>query len=384
SLLAVMMLMMEYKDCKANIIACVSNEKYLLPSAKMREKNIIMLKTDDMMAQMIAHTSTEPGLSVAFKELLNFEGNEFYFEKDERFIDKTVLDLARMIDHATLVGIKHNGKVTLNPEREMVVKEGDDVILFETGKDAYKINDIGEKRVEKRELDSLGKEVKGKLFIIGTNVLLDTILSELPNDVKDITIVSKAKYLEEKYKDIKALKVADIDYENDLERIASQARHIVILSDRSIDKEDSDIKNILLVLKLMDLKERKNYVFNITAELNMENSYRIAVKNNQIDYVVSSNVASLVLAQISEDPKLEPVFKELLSKKGNELFSKTLSSFNLSTKHDYSYGGLKQIILSYGYTLLGYSKQEEMFLNVPLEERIQFEKSDRLIVLGKE
>ena len=150
-----------------------------------------------------------------------------------------------------------------------------------------------------------------------------------------------------------------------------------------MEKEDADINNILLLLKLMNLKELYGYDYNITIELNMENSYNVSMKNSKIDYIVGSNIASLLLAQISENPDLEEILNELLSKKGNELYSKSIHLFNLQTRHDYSYNGLKQIVLSYGYTLLGYSNHGAVHLNPDSNERVLFDKNDRLFVLGE-
>lgn len=386
AVLAVSLLKKEYPECDANIVACVTNNKYLLPQKKMDKNNVTMFKTDEIMAKMIAHTATEPGLSLAFKELLNFEGNELYFEKDERFCNKTVLELSGYIDNATLIGIKHNGKTALNPSRDTVIEEGDEVLLFEISKGSYHINNIGEKNITDREYRKQLKEAKGKLYIFGSNILLDTITKEIPSDVENIILVPIKKEDKEEtdyYND----RITDIfkgDYLKNLNTIAKDASHIVILSDRTIDKEDADINNILLLLKLMNLKEIFDYPYNITVELNMESSYNVTLKNSKIDYIVSSNIASLVLAQMSENIELEDVFDELLSERGNELYSKQLKPFNLKTDKDYSCGSLKQIVLSYGYTLLGYTHEDNMKLNLKLEDRIQFDENDRLIVLGRE
>jgi len=387
AVLAVSMLKKEYPQCKADIISCVSSDRYLLPQNKIEKKNMIMLKTDDIMAKMIARTSTEPGLSLAFKELLNFEGNELYFEQNNAFYGKSVFQLARIIDNAVLVGIKHEGETQLNPDRDRIVEQGDEILLFEIRKGSYFINDAGKKNVTERISNHLEKENKGKLFIFGNNVLLKTILKELPDDVKDITIIKKQEdTLDLNGVDTKRfiLNIIEQNYDENLGYIASQAGHIVILTDRQMEREDSDIQNILLLLKLMDLKERMDYNYNITVELNMENSYNVSLRNSSIDYIVGSNIASLILAQMSENPGLESVFAELLSKKGNELYSKSLKPFNLADRHDYSYAGLKQIVLSYGYTLLGYFHNNEMHLNLKSTDRVQFDIKDRLIVLGKE
>ena len=301
ALLAVSMLKKEYPECNANIIACVSDEQHLLPRNKTDNNNIIMLKTDDIMAKMIAHTATEPGLSVAFKELLNFEGNELYFEKDERFYGKSVFELAIYIDKATLMGVKHNDRIVLNPDRDMVVQEGDEVLLFEEDERTYEIRDIDLKNITDREFKDTEKEPKGTLYIFGNNVLLETIIRELPSDITDIVLVQHGEDQPAYSRDLvknEHISVFKGNYQKNLSRIAANASHFVILADRTIDEEDSDINNILLLLKLMNLKEINDYTYNVTIELNMENSYNVAMKDDEIDYIVSSNIASLVLAQM--------------------------------------------------------------------------------------
>ncbi|MBR5341203.1 MAG: hypothetical protein IK151_04670 [Erysipelotrichaceae bacterium] len=386
AILAISALKKEHPECNATIVACVSDDKHLLPKTKIDKKNIIMLKTDDIMAKMIAHTSTEPGLSIAFKELLNFEGNELYFEKIDELTGFSVLDASACLEDSTLAGIRHKGKIKLNPDSKTIIEEGDELLLFETERNAYKIIHPEIKDVWKLELNKVKDEKKGTVVIFGYNILLDTILSEVPSDVDDVIIVSKHKEeitsLKKKYRKLH-ISLFEGDYEKKLDELADEAEHFILLADREIDKEDADIDNILLLLKLMDIRERKDYGYNVTVELNMENSYNVAVKNNNIDYIVSSNVASLILAQMAENPDFEEVLSELLSKKGNELYSKTVKMFNLEDNRDYSYGGLKQILLSYDYTLLGYVHNGEIEMNPKLDTRIQIDDDDRLIVLGK-
>lgn len=386
AILAVLCLEKEYPEFKARIVACVTDEKHLLPQNKMGNKKIIMMKTDDVMARIVAHTSTEPGLSVAFKELLNFEQNEFYFEKELKLIGKTVMETAACLDKASLVGIRRNGKTILNPGKDMVIDLNDDLVFYEQCKESYEISDDNSKDIMEREYKEIRNDIRGDVFIVGYNRLLDTILNELPADVKDITIVTDKK--DEIKELIKKHKKRNIslykgDFEKDLAKVAAKAEHFVLLTDREIDKEDADINNILLLLKLMNLKELHDYPYNLTVELNMENSYNVAMKNDKIDYIVGSNIASLLLAQISENPDLKEILEELLSKKGNELFSKSIRCFNLEAGHDYSYGALKQIILSYNYTLLGYSNEGKTILNPKSAERVIFDEDDRLFVLGQ-
>jgi len=386
AILAVLCLKKEYPECKARIVACVTDEKHLLPRKKMKERNIIMMKTDDVMAKIIAHTSTEPGLSIAFKELLNFEHNEFYFEKEYQLMNKSFFEATACLNKASIVGIRRDGRTILNPKKDMVIEINDDVILFEEHKGAYEIVEEDAKNVDEREITEIRQEIKGDVFVFGSNILLDTILDELPDDVKNITIAPHEQIdIEEINRKHPSRKITLFkgDPEKKLNKIASESEHIIILADRNMDKEDADINSIMLVLKLMNLREIHDYIYNLTVELNMENTYNVAMQHDKIDYIVSSHIASLLLAQISENPDMVYILDELLSQKGNELFSKSILMFNLNLEHDYSYAGLKQIVLSYGYVLLGYSNNSEIILNPDSSSRVTFSEGDRLFVLGE-
>ena len=386
AILATLCLKNEYPECKARIVACVTDEKHLLPRKKMKERNIIMMKTDDVMAKIIAHTSTEPGLSIAFKELLNFEHNEFYFEKEYQLMNKSFFEATACLNKASIVGIRRDGRTILNPKKDMVIEINDDVILFEEHKGAYEIVEEDAKNVDEREITEIRQEIKGDVFVFGSNILLDTILDELPDDVKNITIAPHEQVdIDEINRKHPSRKITLFkgDPEKKLNKIASESEHIIILADRNMDKEDADINNIMLVLKLMNLREIHDYIYNLTVELNMENTYNVAMQHDKIDYIVSSHIASLLLAQISENPDMVYILDELLSQKGNELFSKSILMFNLNLEHDYSYAGLKQIVLSYGYVLLGYSNNSEIILNPDSSSRVTFSEGDRLFVLGE-
>lgn len=387
AILAVSKLKKEFSSFDARLISCVTDEKHLLPRNKTLNKKMTIMKTDDFMAKVIAHTSTGPGISTAFKELLNFEDNELYFEKDQRLSGKTVLEATSCLDKATLAGIIRNGKLVLNPAEGTVLNEDDTMILFERSKGSYRINEVNLKNVGSRNYTIEKPKDKGRLTVFGYNKILPTIIDELNSDIKTIRLVNEKNTESDSIISRNPqfeFRMDAFDNDRELEKIAKDSDHIIILSDREMDKDDADTDNIILLLKLMDIKERYDCRYNIVAELRTENSYNVAPKNSGIDYVVGSNIASLILAQMTGDPRLEEVFDELLSKKGNELYSKPIESFNINTEHDFSFNALKQIALSYKYTLFGYIHNDETVLNPDSSQRIQLKEGDRLIVLGKD
>ena len=387
AILAVSKLKKEFPEFRARIVSCVSDERHLLPSNSMTNSNMTIMKTDDFMARVLAHTSTEPGLSVAFRDMLNFEGAEFYFEEDVKFIGKSILELASLVDKAAILGVIRDGEFNLNPDEDFVVELGDKLIVYEDSKGSYEIKDIEMKNVSDREFKPLNRWPKGKMAIFGYNDLLKTIIEQTTTDIDEIMLISENREeLESITADIDKFKfdIISDDYDLHLEEIASKVNHIIILTEEEDDEEDADTDAILILLKLADLKEKNNYRYNITCQLYLESSFDLAPKKNGIDYLIGSNVASLLLAQVSQNNALEEIFGELLSREGDDLYSKPIKSFNLGTEHDYSFRALKQITLSYKYTLIGYIHEDQTVLNPSLDERIKFAEDDRLIVMGEQ
>ena len=387
AILAVSKLKKEFPEFRARIVSCVSDERHLLPYNSMINNRMSIMMTDDFTARVLAHTSTEPGLSIAFRDMLNFEGAEFYFEEDVKFIGKSILELASFVDKAAIIGVIRNGEFNLNPDEDYVVELGDKLIVYEDSKGSYEIKEIEMKNVTDREFKPLNRWPKGKMAIFGCNKLLETIVGQITTDIDEILLVSQyQEELEAIANKIDTFKFEIISDDNneELEYIASRVNHIIILTEEEEDKEDADTDAILTLLKLADLRERNNYGYNITCQLNLESSFDVAPKQKNIDYLIGSNVASLLLGQVSQNSELEKIFGELLSREGDDFYSKPIKSFNLGTEHDYSFRALKQIVLSYKYTMIGYIHDDEPVLNPSLDDRISFDDDDRLIVLGEQ
>ena len=116
ALLAVNALKKEYPGCNTKVISCVSDRKRLLPKNMLTENNTVMVQTNSIMAKLIAHSVFDPGLSTVYKEILNFNGDEFYYEKSSKFTGKTIGELTLSLDNAIITGIRHNGRNKLNPD----------------------------------------------------------------------------------------------------------------------------------------------------------------------------------------------------------------------------------------------------------------------------
>ena len=390
ALLTVNALKKEYPNCNVKVISCVSEKKRLLPKSMLYENNTVMVQTNSIMAKLIAHSVFDPGLSTVYKEILNFNGNEFYYEKSGKFTGRTIGELTLGMDNAIITGIKHDGWLVMNPGVSTVVEEEDELLLLEESYKSFYYNEAADYQFTLPEVMNKPKaEEADEIIIFGGNTMLEKIISELPGKVEKITIISKEEneYVQEVCEVHPEIIRVDIDSilnnRYAMEKVVRNAEHIVILANRDIDWEEADTNTILLLFKLIDIRENFNCPYNITTELVKESSINYVARDYRDDFTITSNVSSAVLAQHAENPAITDAISELLSKDGNTLLSRKIELFELDPEKEYTFRELKHLILNYGYVLFGYIHDNQIILNPRASEKITLNRKDSLILLGK-
>ena len=279
----------------------------------------------------------------------------------------------------------------MNPSPEMVYKEGDQLVVFSEENDTSSLVEMPElPEVQLMPTDAREEKKPGKVVILGYNETLPTILHELPEDVTDVMICSAKcdrDALREKLSDRPTMEISffDGDYTKNrtLLKLAEMASHMVVLSDHTMDEEKADMQNIFTLLNLRDFKVRYGFEYNITMEMRREHNQRLVVADDNTDYVVSSNMSSLFLAQLAESPELTNVFREILSNEGSEFYLKTADL--LQCAGDHTTAEIRKIALAQGYLVLGYMRNNSFActFNPPLKETISLAPEDSLIVVGE-
>lgn len=386
SVLAALALIRKKNAGNIQINAVISDNQYKLPATIEKEHNITVLPTNNILGRMIAHSCTQMGLSQTFREVFNFEGADFYFSEVPKTEGIPYQNAAARIDNGAPVGINHGGTITLNPAADTIIEKGDKILVFaEDEKDITLL----EEPVSSCPLDIIRQETEDteSVVIVGYNDNLPLIIKELPGNVNKVILVGE-EFSEEVKKVIHKAAVkrelelsyfeGDIHSEELLTKIAKESRHIVLLSDHEKDADEADINVIFLLMNLWEIRKHLHINFNITVELQKESNEELVVMDEYVDFLVSTSISSLILAQLSQNPELKGVFQEILSNRGNELYLKNATNFRLSGK--YSVSDLRQYILKEGYSLLGIvdSSMKSKFLLKSNEQLIITEK-DQLV-----
>ena len=391
TVLAVSSLLDEKGVPEISVNAIISKNEYRFPPSIAEANNITTLQTNSILAKMVAHSCTHTGLSATFREIFNFEGSEFYLTKLEGIEGLTFEELVLRTDNAIPVGVYRGGKALLNPEPGLKLCVDDRILVFSEESDSARLTEAPIEAGGGPDVIVPEVEESTDTVIIGHNETLPTILFELPENVSHVYLVDQRTTEQERGVLERIAEKRGITltyYEGDpraeqvLLELANMAGHIVILSDHDRDDEEADMEAMFLLLNLRDIRKRYGLEFNITVEMQKEHNQKLVGRGDHTDFLVSSSMSSLILAQLAESPELIDVFREILSNAGNELYLKPVSSMRLEGRR--TVRELRRIMLKQGFIFLGRLDAEKYsWFNQPLDEELELTKEDNLIVLGE-
>lgn len=90
-----------------------------------------VLCVDDIVARLLVSTARQPGLSLVYAELLDFDGDEFYPVAPGDLVGRMFGEALLSFDTSSAVGLLHGGgNVTLNPDPGTVIGPADRIIVI--------------------------------------------------------------------------------------------------------------------------------------------------------------------------------------------------------------------------------------------------------------
>ena len=141
------------------------------------------LITQETLARMSLSAVKQPGIAVAYENILGFDGDEFYSSKWETMAGKTFGACVEHFPMAVPIGVVlPDGEVILKPENDLVLTSETAIIVVAEDDDSYEAKvipykiDVGELPARKPEADSPDRllfvgwtdNIKGMLEILNT------------------------------------------------------------------------------------------------------------------------------------------------------------------------------------------------------------------------
>lgn len=281
----------------------------------------------ELITRMTVQTCLQPGLSAVCTELLDFAGDEIYFSRQPDLVGATYLDAQLAFAESSVVGIARGEEILLNPSPACVVGEDDRLILIAEDDSSIRMSTAGVP--DGTAFSSMGAPAAQpeRTLVLGYNSNVQRMLDDLAGyvasgstvhlvaDVHDPAVVAP---------DGLSLEVtrADTTSRAVLEGLAVETYdHVLILAYRGrLDTQGADAKTLVTLLHLRDIADRAGLRISIVSEMLDDRNRELAEVTRPDDFIVSDRLASLMLAQVSENRSRLPVFEELFTSGGNEVY----------------------------------------------------------------
>jgi voltage-gated potassium channel Kch len=393
---------------KTHIIAELDDANTAEAISTATNGQVIAVRSHDVIARVTAQASRRPGLAAVTLDLLDFAGDEIYFADIPALVGKTYADALLAFNTASVIGlVDGKGKTHINPAQSTKIGVGAKIIAIASDDDKIIYtgvrDDIAKKKIAKHTAPVRKPE---HLLFIGWSSMGRSVVSELAQFLpkgSSVHIVAEKKHVApEELKSLKFgsnIKVTHSSVSGDIDDLIAAAsakkyNEVVILGYReAISESEADAQTMLTMLQMNQLFEAKGNGVEPTrlvAEILDSRKAELARVAAADDMVVSDNLAALLIAQVSENPSLAPVFEDLFDADG--------ASINVNPIEHYvplgkaiEFAELVAIGRAHGESVIGYrtlagSKHDAasgVKLNPAKTESFKPAAGDGLVVIGE-
>jgi Trk K+ transport system NAD-binding subunit len=351
------------------LIVEIDDENVANSLAVATKGQVIPIRSHDIIARVTAQASRQPGLAAVILDLLDFGGDEIYFQAVPALAGKTYKEALVSFNEASIIGLAHaDGTVALNPKGTTKLKVNDKVIAVAADDDKVVYTGPTDLVVKLKPVASKIPARKPEhMLVIGWSSMGRTILKELaPFMVKGSTvhIIAKKEFVRRsETEDLNfGLLKTTFDYTSgsiDDMTTAAGAKHydqILVLGYRKgVTVADADALTMLSMLQLNQLFEQDGNGVEPTrlvAEIIDSSKAEIARVAAVDDLVVSDKLAALLMTQIAENVALAPVFADLFDAAGASINLKPIQYFAAVGK-EVSFGELVAAAAAHGDSAIG-------------------------------
>lgn len=396
------------------IVTEVFEEENVEILESVTEGAVICLNSKEIISKILVQTSRTTGLAMVYNELLGFVGQEFYPIEFAEIQGRSFGEAIFAFPDSTAVGLVTKDKqVVMNPPAERIIAPGDRVIFLAEDDDTTVHRPGTLARGSRKLPDRPRREpTPERHLLLGWNAKAPTIIKEYADYVPRGSEV--AVMLANPPEETKRI-MAELDarFENvtirllECETINKAALtaaepfgydNIIILSrdpDEVGGAEVSDSQTINTLLLLRDIQKKSGKVTDtklITELFDSRNRELLQIAKVN-DFVISNKMVSMIIAQVSEEPDIYDVYKDLFAAEGSEIYLKDIALYLDPLPAKATFAEMIDLSLQRREIAFGYKvKRDEndaaknfgVVLNPPKKEPIAWETGDCLVVLAED
>jgi voltage-gated potassium channel Kch len=358
----------------------------------------------DLISRITAQTCRQPGLSVVYQELLDFGGDEIYFQAEPSLEGKTFGEALAAFEDSAVIGLFQRGEALLNPPMDTRIGAGDQLIAISEDDDTVAVSGRPPPAVDERRLRAAAPATARpeSVVFLGWNWRVPTMLQEL-----DAYVPAGSRALVVTHHDIAAEIEAlrerlphqalsyvrgDTSSRPVLERLRlPEHDHAVVVCDEEVPPAEADARTLITLLHLRDMADRSGKRVPVVSEMLDVRNRDLAEVTRADDFVVSDKLIALLLSQISENGALDDVFRDLLDPEGSEIYLKPIAGY-VETGMPLDFYTVLEAARRRGEVAIGYriaaaaddaGKAHGVVVNPEKSALVTYAPGDRVIVLAE-
>lgn len=359
----------------------------------------------ETLSRMMVQTARQNGLAAVYRDLLSYEGSEFYFKNFPELAGQPFSAAQWKMKDAVVCGVrtvsgKGKSQCIINPSDEYVLGDKDELLVIAEDDDSFSLTASHDPQVP---ADFRGADPKARkperLLVCGMSAKLGDMLREFDNYVlpgSEAWLMpgqdrdAFTEFIKEEVGGLKNLKLKHVDGDptapDALRKVISPDFAVaMVVADTDVDAEEADAKTVITVLLLRDmfrpLGDKKP---RIISEILDPRTKDLLETDYGADFVVSSEITSMLLAQVSERRELNAVFVDLFDSDGNEVYLKRAECYAVLGRNT-SWLSVQKVARDRREVAIGYMKMgEKPLINPPQDGSLVFAEEDRIIVLAED
>ena len=310
------------------IVAEIRNPTNLEAARLVGADRTVLLDIRETVAKLVVQTSRQSGAAAVYTELFDYGGDEIYFLEDHSLSGLTYAETQLAFEHASVIGVVADGVPTLNPPPGTVIA---DHVLIVVAEDDSTLRADPDATVQP-DLDRLGtasgeEDHPSRALLIGWNERAPIVLRELDHyATPGSTLTVLTSYDVSGVPELANLHVTVVPGSTTDRRtleghvLPDLDQVLVLCYSDDLAPQAADARTLVTLLHVRDILSHTDSVTPVVSEMLDDRNRVLAQVAHVDDVVVSGEIVSLLVTQLSEDPRLEAVFDQLLGEEGSEIY----------------------------------------------------------------
>ncbi|MCD4525381.1 hypothetical protein LRP65_10805 [Nocardioides sp. cx-173] len=347
-----------------NIVAEIRNPTNLEAARLVGADRTVLLDIRETVAKLVVQTSRQSGAAAVYTELFDYDGDEIYFLERHDLGAATYGDALLAFEKASVIGLIEDGVPTLNPPAGRVIGNRTLIVVAE---DDDGLETEG-RSLATPDLSALGTalgapELPTHGVLIGWNERAPIILRELDHYAPaGSTLTVLTSFGTPQVPALESLAVTVVaasstDRATLEAHIAAGLDQVIVLcySDH-LAVQAADARTLVTLLHVRDILGRLGESTPVVTEMLDDRNRVLAQVAHIDDVVVSGEIVSLLVTQLSEDRRLEAVFGQLLGDEGSEIYLRP-AEWYVQPGREVTYATVVAGAAARGETAIGYRSE---------------------------